>query len=143
MIKRNIQSHEEPEVWVEDNSKITANFNIRSVEVDDRVVYIYDSIVSLLGSAYVKNYLLKVLTGDLVDKDIDTEATTSSLVELFSEEEAASLLVDEYASLRANEYPDIAEFADAYVKGDDEAIEAYKAKCLAIKAKYPKGEVSE
>ena len=43
-----------------------------------------------------------------------------------------------YVELREAEYPPMAEYLDAIVKGDTEAEEAYKAKCLAVKAKYPK-----
>lgn len=46
-----------------------------------------------------------------------------------------------YAELRETEYPPMAEYLDAIVKGDAEAEEAYKAKCLAVKAKYPKANV--
>ena len=43
-----------------------------------------------------------------------------------------------YVELREAEYPQMAEYLDAIVKGDIEAEEAYRAKCLAVKAKYPK-----
>ena len=43
-----------------------------------------------------------------------------------------------YKELRKSEYPPIAEYLDAIVKGDVEAEKVYKAKCLAVKAKYPK-----
>ena len=39
---------------------------------------------------------------------------------------------------RKNEYPPIADFADAWVKQDETALEEYRQKCLAVKAKYPK-----
>ena len=45
-----------------------------------------------------------------------------------------------YVELREAEYPPIAEYLDAIVKGDIEA-KVYKAKCLAVKAKYPKANV--
>ena len=43
-----------------------------------------------------------------------------------------------YGQKRATEYPDIKEFCDAWVKNDDVALEVYRQKCLAVKAKYPK-----
>ena len=43
-----------------------------------------------------------------------------------------------YVELREAEYSPMAEYLDAIVKGDAEAEEVYKAKCLAVKAKYPK-----
>lgn len=44
----------------------------------------------------------------------------------------------EYQRLRAPEYPPIEDFADAWVKNDEQALEDYRQKCLAVKAKYPK-----
>lgn len=44
----------------------------------------------------------------------------------------------EYQRLRAPEYPPIADYLDAVVKGDDAQIQAYIDACLAVKAKYPK-----
>ena len=46
-----------------------------------------------------------------------------------------------YVELREAEYPPMAEYLDAIAKGDVEAEEVYKAKCLAVKAKYPKANV--
>ena len=43
-----------------------------------------------------------------------------------------------YKELRAKEYPPIADYVDAVVKDDTEAIAAYVEACLAVKAKYPK-----
>lgn len=43
-----------------------------------------------------------------------------------------------YRELRAPEYPPAADYLDALVKGDQAGIDAYVAKCLAVKAKYPK-----
>jgi len=45
-----------------------------------------------------------------------------------------------YADKRVFEYPPIEDYLDAIVKDDTAAIEKYKADCLAVKAKYPKGE---
>jgi hypothetical protein len=46
-----------------------------------------------------------------------------------------------YIAKRAAEYPPITDFADAYYwaqKGKTELMDAYVAKCDAIKKKYPK-----
>jgi len=46
-----------------------------------------------------------------------------------------------YIAKRASEYPPITDFADAYYwaqKGKTELMDAYVAKCDAIKLKYPK-----
>ena len=43
-----------------------------------------------------------------------------------------------YKELRTAKYPPIEDYLDAIVKGDIEAEEEYKRKCLEVKAKYPK-----
>jgi hypothetical protein len=43
-----------------------------------------------------------------------------------------------YQRDRKNEYPPIEDYIDGVVKGDQEQIDEYIAKCLAVKAKYPK-----
>jgi hypothetical protein len=43
-----------------------------------------------------------------------------------------------YATKRKAEYPPVADYIDAVVKGDQAQIDAYVAACLAVKAKYPK-----
>lgn len=51
--------------------------------------------------------------------------------------------LDVIRAKRALEYPPIGELADAIVKmqtGDASAMAEYVAKCLAVKAKYPKPE---
>jgi hypothetical protein len=42
------------------------------------------------------------------------------------------------ATLRAEAYPPMVDYLDAKVKGDAEQEAEYIAKCLAVKAKYPK-----
>jgi hypothetical protein len=46
----------------------------------------------------------------------------------------------EYQRLRAAEYPDFKEYLDGVVKGDQSQINAYIAKCIEVKEKYPKPE---
>ena len=41
---------------------------------------------------------------------------------------------------RKHAYPPIEDFADAWVKQDEAALEEYRQKCLAVKAAYPKPE---
>lgn len=43
-----------------------------------------------------------------------------------------------YDFQRRAEYPPIEEYIDGVVKGDQAQIDAYVAKCLEVKAKYPK-----
>ena len=49
----------------------------------------------------------------------------------------------DYQRLRAKEYPDVKEYLDGIVKGNQEQIQAYIDQCLEVKAKYPKPEVNE
>lgn len=44
----------------------------------------------------------------------------------------------EYKELRAQEYPDFKDYLDGIVKGDQEQVQEYIQKCLAVKEKYPK-----
>ena len=44
-----------------------------------------------------------------------------------------------YKQLRAKEYPPLTDYLDGVVKGDQKQIQAYIDACLAVKAKYPKG----
>lgn len=46
--------------------------------------------------------------------------------------------LDNYQLLRQPLYPNMAEYMDAVVKGDIEAQDRYIAKCLDVKALYPK-----
>ena len=48
--------------------------------------------------------------------------------------------LNEIKSKRANEYPDFREYLDGIVKGDNAQIQKYINDCLAVKAKYPKGD---
>lgn len=54
---------------------------------------------------------------------------------------AEQVLLPYYSTRRAAEYPELSEFADAYVKsqaGDYSQMDVYIKDCLAVKAKYPK-----
>jgi hypothetical protein len=44
-----------------------------------------------------------------------------------------------YIAKRAAEYPNVTEYLDGVVKGDQAQIDKYIADCQAVKAKYPKG----
>ena len=50
----------------------------------------------------------------------------------------AAVVPPSYAELRAAEYPPITEYLDGIVKGDQAQIDAYIAKCQAVKNNYPK-----
>ena len=44
----------------------------------------------------------------------------------------------DYQRNRKREYPDIIDYIDGVVKGDQAQIQAYIDACLVVKAKYPK-----
>ena len=63
--------------------------------------------------------------------------------EVAYDKDAVQAYVDAHAYIakRASEYPPITDFADAYYwaqKGNTALMDAYVAKCDAIKLKYPK-----
>jgi FMN phosphatase YigB (HAD superfamily) len=45
-----------------------------------------------------------------------------------------------YQQKRLVEYPPMADYLDGIVKGDDTQVQKYIDDCLAVKAKYPKGD---
>ena len=55
--------------------------------------------------------------------------------------EAVQAYVDAHAYIakRQAEYPNLLDYIDGVVKGDQAQIDAYIAACQAVKAKYPKG----
>jgi hypothetical protein len=44
----------------------------------------------------------------------------------------------QYQQDRKRNYPDVGQYLDAFVKGDEAAMERYKADCLAVKESIPK-----
>ena len=101
-----------------------------------RIFGITDAIQSLAPGAQW------VLSGDeysgleWLDESIEMpseEALTVEMTRLQAEYDAL-----EYQRLRVREYPDMADYIDGIVKGDQEQVDAYIAACLAVKEKYPK-----
>jgi hypothetical protein len=80
-----------------------------------------------------------VLRGDDLEW-LDTEQTKPTEAEITAEiaRLQAAHEATEYQRKRAAEYPPMADYLDAVVKGDQAQIDAYVAACLAVKAKYPK-----
>lgn len=73
----------------------------------------------------------------------DGVSTISQQINMTAEEEAAAIIefnTNTARQLRQNEYPPIEDYIDGVVKGDQEQIEEYINKCIAIKQKYPKPE---
>lgn len=73
---------------------------------------------------------------------LDTETPMPTREEVMAEVEQIKIKrqKEQYKTKRFLEYPKPAEYLDAVVKGDQQAIQAYIDKCLAVKAKYPKPE---
>jgi hypothetical protein len=91
--------------------------------------------VSVLSIKYgiksiLEDNILKDLQGNLIDLPLDIEEKRQELIDEYN----ASL----YQRLRRSEYPPIEEYIDGVVKGDQDQIDEYIQKCIAIKAKYPK-----
>jgi hypothetical protein len=64
----------------------------------------------------------------------------SEVEPLVRAKQQADFDAQDYYRKRINSYPELGEFVDAWVKGDEQALEEYKQKCLEVKAKYPKPE---
>ena len=67
-------------------------------------------------------------------RPIPTEAQLESAWQQILAEQSAT----EYQRLRAAEYPPLTDLADAIAKDDPVALAEYRAKCMAVKALYPK-----
>lgn len=67
------------------------------------------------------------------DKDGNKIEIDISLVNIWANPNA-------YKTQRAAKYPSFLDYLDGIVKGDNAQVQAYIDACLAVKAKYPKGE---
>ena len=79
------------------------------------------------------------------DADGNPIALDQSLVDAAAAEIAAEQAATAYQRQRQPEYPSLAELADALYwasTGDTTKLDAYYAACAAVKAKYPKPEVT-
>lgn len=75
-------------------------------------------------------------TLDLTDEQ--WQIAISSRHKVVDGELVADPYVPNYIDLRTAEYPDIRDYIDGVVKGDQEQVQRYIDQCLAVKAKYPK-----
>ena len=71
-------------------------------------------------------------TAGAIDKDENNIEIDMALVDAWVDPNA-------YKEQRAEEYPPMADYLDGIVKGDDAQVQKYIDDCLAVKAKYPKG----
>lgn len=62
----------------------------------------------------------------------------SQVEPLVDAKQQAEFAAQDYYRKRLYSYPELGEFVDAWVKGDEQALEEYRQKCLEIKAKFPK-----
>jgi|TARA_R110002020_G_scaffold72532_2_gene186588 hypothetical protein len=72
-------------------------------------------------------------TAGAIDKDENNIEIDMALVDAWVDPNA-------YKEQRAEEYPPMADYLDGIVKGDDAQVQKYINDCLAVKAKYPKGD---
>jgi hypothetical protein len=74
-------------------------------------------------------------------RTVDDIAYDADGNEVAYDKAAVQAYVDSHAYIakRAAEYPNITDYIDGVVKGDQAQIDKYIADCLAVKAKYPKG----
>ena len=69
-----------------------------------------------------------------------TQINSSEIDSLIKTKQQAEFDNNDYYRKRLYSYPELGEFVDAWVKNDQVALEEYRQKCLAVKAKYPKPE---
>lgn len=81
-----------------------------------------------------------VVRGDSLEW-LDTVQTQPTEAEITAELARLQAAYDAklYQRQRAVEYPSITDYIDGVVKGDQAQVQAYIDACLAVKAKYPKG----
>lgn len=88
--------------------------------------------ITLHDAIYKLNPTVTVIRGDI--------AYDANGNEVAYDKEAVQAYVDSqaYIAKRQAEYPPMADYLDAIVKGDTAQQQAYIDACLAVKAKYPK-----
>jgi hypothetical protein len=87
----------------------------------------------LTDAIYALNPSVVTIRGDVAyDADGNEVAYDKDAVQAYVDAHA-------YIAKRASEYPNVTEYLDGIVKGDQAQIDKYIADCLAIKAKFPKG----
>ena len=95
-----------------------------------------DAIISLDPNAkciYQNEDLSTLVWEDGNPNNITEQQITDKHAELITEYNA-----QEYARKRQAEYPPMADYLDAIVKGDDTQKQKYIDDCKAVKEKYPK-----
>ena len=87
------------------------------------------------------NDAIYILYPNVVSFTAEKQAYDADGNEVAYDKIAVQAYVDAHAYIakRASEYPNITDYIDGVVKGDQAQIDKYIADCLAVKAKYPKG----
>jgi hypothetical protein len=75
---------------------------------------------------------------DWIIKEDWSPINESEVQPLVDAQQQAEFDKNDYYRKRLYSYPELGEFVDAWVKGDDSALEEYRQKCLAVKAQFPK-----
>ena len=89
--------------------------------------------IDFTSSIYKLNPSVVRTVGDVAyDADGNEVAYDKSAVQAYVDAHA-------YIAKRASEYPNVTEYLDGIVKGDQAQIDKYIADCLAVKARFPKG----
>jgi hypothetical protein len=84
------------------------------------------------AAIYATHNNVKVIRGDdAFDAEGNSVQYNEATVQAYIDAHA-------YIAKRAAEYPNITDYLDGVVKGDQAQIDKYIADCLAVKAKYPK-----
>ena len=78
---------------------------------------------------------------DWISDDIEKPLQEEVYAEIARLQEEYDLM--SYQRKRSVEYPNFLDYIDGVVKGDQDQIDSYIAKCLAVKEKYPKPESLE
>ena len=89
------------------------------------------------------NAKFSIIEGDLSSLEWQDENYSRPSDEEILEEYARLenyFLQTKYKILRKNEYPDVHEYLDGIVKGNQQQIQEYIDACLNVKLKYPKHE---
>ena len=88
----------------------------------------------------INNKIVMSQDGDAIEAmTLNAAQYEGATVQVITDEEFEnSKPAPTYAQKRLAEYPPMADYLDAIVKGDTQQQEAYIAACLAVKAKYPK-----
>jgi hypothetical protein len=87
----------------------------------------------MINAIYKLNPSVVTVRGDVAyDADGNEVAYDKDAVQAYVDAHA-------YIAKRAAEYPNVTEYLDGIVKGDQAQIQAYIDACLAVKARHPKG----